>query len=272
MSLTFDTLRRANLARLPRFKNRHGDLSHSEPDGSDWSPAEWLEAVVGELGEFANIAKKVRRGDYTREEAQPLLAKELADVQTYFDILALQWGVDLGAVTVAKFNEVSDRVGAGVYIIDGEVVIRDESSQRQLVMDFAPEAQPEIIYAKHVSVPLEDLRSECTADDLDITELSRKQAETSRHHIWTDIVIDHPDHGLLQYVFGEARTDSGTHEWGENLATGDSPDTMVECIPVVATEVTETRTVYKPLMISCNPETTNPDDVTEGGLADDGLL
>ena len=32
MSLTFDTLRQANIAR-------------SKPDGSDWSPAQWMQAV-----------------------------------------------------------------------------------------------------------------------------------------------------------------------------------------------------------------------------------
>ena len=33
----FSQLRRASLARLPKFKNLKGDPAHLEPDGSDWS-------------------------------------------------------------------------------------------------------------------------------------------------------------------------------------------------------------------------------------------
>lgn len=138
--LTFNTLRAANIARLPQFKNRKGELAHSQPDGSDWTPAQWLQAVMGELGEYANIRKKFERGDFTFEEYAAAAAKELADVQTYLDILARRCldrvvaddvvvdgvkcsyveahhsGVDLGIATMAKFNEVSDRVQSTVYI------------------------------------------------------------------------------------------------------------------------------------------------------------
>lgn len=113
-SLTFAQLRRANTERLPLFKNAKGLPAHSQADGSDWSVAEWLEAVVGELGEFANLHKKVRRGDLTMDEALPQLARELADVQTYLDILAFQLRIDLGEATREKFNEVSMRVGCDV--------------------------------------------------------------------------------------------------------------------------------------------------------------
>lgn len=113
-SLTFDALRAANTARLPLFRNRHGHLAHSQPDGSDWSPAQWLQAVLGELGEYANLRKKFERGDLTDSEFFVEAAKELADVQTYLDILAMQLGVDLGEATIDKFNEVSDRIGVSV--------------------------------------------------------------------------------------------------------------------------------------------------------------
>ena len=115
-SLNFETLREANRARLPLFKNAQGQPAHSEPDGSDWSPAQWLQAVTGELGELANVMKKIDRGDFTQAEAQQQLADELADVQTYLDILAMRLGVDLGRATVDKFNRVSARVKAGVRI------------------------------------------------------------------------------------------------------------------------------------------------------------
>lgn len=118
--LSFRTLRDANVRRLPQFRDAKGNLSHANADGSDWSPAEWLQATVGELGELANLLKKVRRGDFTLEEKMPDIRKEFADVVIYFDILALQFGIDLGEAVREKFNEVSHRVGAEVFIGDDD--------------------------------------------------------------------------------------------------------------------------------------------------------
>lgn len=114
--LTFNTLRGANKARLPEFKNTHGEPAHSEPDGSDWSDAQWLQAVVGELGEYANIKKKIERGDLTAEEGKPLLAKELADTVTYLDLLAFRLGINLGQSVMDKFNEVSERIDCNIRV------------------------------------------------------------------------------------------------------------------------------------------------------------
>lgn len=119
-SLNFDALRGANIARLPQFKNRKGEPAHSEPDGSDWKLSAWCNAVTGELGETANLIKKVERGDMTLDEARADLAKELADVQTYLDILAFRCGVDLGRATVDKFNEVSVRVGSTIRLANDD--------------------------------------------------------------------------------------------------------------------------------------------------------
>lgn len=116
MSLTFDALRKANTERLPQFKNSKGEPAHEKADGSDWSLAEWMNAVSGELGEAANIIKKVRRGDLSIDEARPILAKEFADIVTYLDITAMQAGVNLGEATIEKFNEVSNRVGCEVFL------------------------------------------------------------------------------------------------------------------------------------------------------------
>lgn len=87
MSLTLDNLRIANFIRLPQFKNKHGQLAHSKVDGSDWSPAQWLQALIGELGEFATVREAFERCEITFEEYSVKAAKELADVQTYFSIL-----------------------------------------------------------------------------------------------------------------------------------------------------------------------------------------
>jgi NTP pyrophosphatase (non-canonical NTP hydrolase) len=131
-SLSFTTLRHANLQRLPLFKNSKGKIAHAAPDGSDWSLAEWLESVVGELGEYANNAKKFRRGDINGDEFKALAAKELADVQIYLDILAYRCGVDLGAATRAKFNEVSFRVGAPIYIGENDQIFTDHELNEPL--------------------------------------------------------------------------------------------------------------------------------------------
>lgn len=114
--LTFNTLRGANLKRLPMFRDAKGRTCHSKNDGSDWSPAQWLQAVTGELGEYANLRKKVERGDLTIEEARPMLADELADVVIYLDILAAQLGVNLGEAIISKWNRTSEKVGAPLYI------------------------------------------------------------------------------------------------------------------------------------------------------------
>ena len=114
--LTFNVLRGANKARLPQFKNAKGEPAHEKEDGSDWSLAEWMNAVSGELGEAANIIKKVRRGDLTLEQAKPMLAEEFADIVTYLDITAAQAGINLGEATINKFNKVSKRVGSNIRI------------------------------------------------------------------------------------------------------------------------------------------------------------
>lgn len=96
--LTFNTLREGNIARLPIFKDKHGRIVHTKKDGSDWTPAVWLQALVGELGEYANIRKKFERGDLTLGEFKGLATSELADVQIYLDILAFRLGIDLGSI------------------------------------------------------------------------------------------------------------------------------------------------------------------------------
>lgn len=134
--LSFDILRKANQERLLQFKNPKGELVHRKPDGSDWGLAQWCNAVTGELGEAANIIKKVERGDYSLDEARESLAKELADVVTYLDLLAFRAGVDLGEATVQKFNEVSTRVGSTVFITDsGGGVFRVEDGFTAFLCD-----------------------------------------------------------------------------------------------------------------------------------------
>jgi NTP pyrophosphatase (non-canonical NTP hydrolase) len=124
--VTFSMLRDANIKRLPQFKNKKGELAHPNPDGSDWTPLEWVGAAAGELGELANIVKKVRRGDISPDDiiedkgrritVREWIAKEAADVVCYLDILAYQFDLDLGEAVRRKFNEVSHDIGVDVFI------------------------------------------------------------------------------------------------------------------------------------------------------------
>lgn len=118
MGLSFHQLRAANIARLPQFKNAHGRPAHSRDDGRDWDRAAWLEAMVGEVGEYANVSKKYRRGDITHPQFLDFAKKELPDIMIYLDLLAHNLGIDLGKAVVAKFNEVSKRVGSDVYLFE----------------------------------------------------------------------------------------------------------------------------------------------------------
>lgn len=114
-SLSFIALRAANVRRCPQFKNALGMLS----GGADWSVADWFVALTGEVGELGNYLKKIKRGDFLPADMERVgiaIAKELADVQIYLDLLAWKLNVDLGRATIAKFNEVSDRVECPVFL------------------------------------------------------------------------------------------------------------------------------------------------------------
>ncbi|WP_059296123.1 MazG-like family protein, partial [Pseudomonas syringae group genomosp. 3] len=93
--LSFQELRQANVKRLASSKYKLCE--------QNWQSAHWMNALTGEVGECANIIKKVDRGDYSLEAALPNIARELADIQCYLDILAFKLGIDLGAATVSKF-------------------------------------------------------------------------------------------------------------------------------------------------------------------------
>jgi NTP pyrophosphatase (non-canonical NTP hydrolase) len=108
--LTFRTLRDGNLKRLPLFKRKDGKPAHMKTDGSDWSPASWLQAVIGELGEYANLRKKVERGDFTLAQVKKKLGSELADVVIYLDLLAAQLGIDLGEAVMETWNAKADQL------------------------------------------------------------------------------------------------------------------------------------------------------------------
>lgn len=77
----------------------------------EWKPSGWSNALAGEVGETCNLIKKLERGEVIDKDD---IAKEIADVIIYADILAAQFGIDLGQAVRDKFNEVSRRVESSV--------------------------------------------------------------------------------------------------------------------------------------------------------------
>lgn len=53
------------------------------PQCDDWSPDDWRLALLGELGELANLFKKVRRGDELDDALMANISMEMGDVFAY---------------------------------------------------------------------------------------------------------------------------------------------------------------------------------------------
>lgn len=127
VSLDLAKLREQNVSRLARW--------HGDDDG--WTLADWSNAMCGEAGEAANVVKKIRRtdsalwdkqkypgdgasahaklADLPADEARAALmrdlARELADIVCYADLLAHHAGIDLAAAVIGKFDHVSRAQG-----------------------------------------------------------------------------------------------------------------------------------------------------------------
>lgn len=171
--LTFQQLRDANVERLSSSKYKLCE--------QNWQPAHWVQALVGEVGEAANILKKVDRGDFELKSVLPEIAKELADIQCYLDILAHKLGVDLGDATVGKFNEVSKRIGSDVRLPTGRPVgsvlfchgLEDGWYAIETVID-----DKKIVY----SGDWDTVKSRAIADQLSIELLWSKENPASFRH------------------------------------------------------------------------------------------
>lgn len=93
------------------------------PDGfnhalNSWSTSDWFTAVLGELGEAANIAKKLNRvrdgipgNKETPEALREKLRRELADVDIYLDLLYQHLGIDRETAILDTFNAKSREIG-----------------------------------------------------------------------------------------------------------------------------------------------------------------
>lgn len=92
----------------------------NHPVGS-WSLSDWMTATVGELGEAANVAKKLNRvrdgvpgNKESEEDLRAALEDEIADTFIYLDLLATSQGFSLADVVRRKFNRTSDKIGSGI--------------------------------------------------------------------------------------------------------------------------------------------------------------
>lgn len=86
---------------------------------SDWSLSDWMTAIMGELGEAANVAKKLNRvrdgirgNKETEAELRLRLARELADTFIYLDLTMQSLGLDLADLVVEVFNAKSEQIGS----------------------------------------------------------------------------------------------------------------------------------------------------------------
>jgi len=85
---------------------------------NSWSLSDWMTALAGEVGEAANIIKKMNRArdgipgnKETTVELTQNLAEELADAFIYLDLLTQAAGFDLSDIVEKKFAKTSRKIG-----------------------------------------------------------------------------------------------------------------------------------------------------------------
>lgn len=83
-----------------------------------WSRSDWMTAILGELGEAANVVKKLNRvrdgitgNKETPEQLREKLKAEVADTFIYLDLFAQSEGFDLMQVVIEVFNKKSAEIG-----------------------------------------------------------------------------------------------------------------------------------------------------------------
>ena len=90
---------------------------------NSWSLSDWITATLGELGEAANVVKKLNRirdgipgNNKSKEELTEDLKKEVADTFIYLDLLCQSEGFSLEDAVRQKFNEKSKKLGCDITI------------------------------------------------------------------------------------------------------------------------------------------------------------
>lgn len=90
---------------------------------SSWTTSDWMTATLGELGEAANVVKKLNRirdgipgNKESAGELRDQLRLELADAFIYLDLMAQSCGFDLEGAVRDAFNARSEKIGYPVKI------------------------------------------------------------------------------------------------------------------------------------------------------------
>jgi NTP pyrophosphatase (non-canonical NTP hydrolase) len=85
---------------------------------NSWSLSDWMTATVGEIGEAANIAKKLNRArdgipgnSESPDSLRASFADEIADAFIYLDLMAQSQGIVLEDAVIAKFHRTSKKIG-----------------------------------------------------------------------------------------------------------------------------------------------------------------
>lgn len=114
--LTFEQFSAENRARCESRSGFNHPLS-------GWSTSDWMTALVGEVGEAANVVKKLNRyrdgvpGNKVSEaELRDQLRRELGDVFVYLDLMAQSLGFSIVDAATEVFNAKSADIGYAVRI------------------------------------------------------------------------------------------------------------------------------------------------------------
>jgi NTP pyrophosphatase (non-canonical NTP hydrolase) len=142
----------------------------NHPLGS-WSASDWMVACFGELGEAANVLKKlnrVRDGICGNKETEDVLRRklslELADAYIYLDLFCQSQGVDLEAAVNEAFEAKSKQIGYDDHARENaelrdaalekaEAVASELLAALQAIDGYDARRMKDFISARHIFVP-----------------------------------------------------------------------------------------------------------------------
>lgn len=109
--MTFDDFSRINRERCESPQGFNHPLS-------GWSTSDWMTALMGEVGEAANVVKKLNRvrdgvpgNKLSATELRRQLRRELGDVFVYLDLMAQSLGFSIADAATEVFNSKSIEIG-----------------------------------------------------------------------------------------------------------------------------------------------------------------
>lgn len=111
MPMTFGQFSQANRTRCEAANGFNHPLH-------GWTTSDWMTALVGEVGEAANVVKKLNRyrdgvpgNKVSADDLRDQLRKELGDVFVYLDLMAQSLGFHIADAAVEVFNAKSTDIG-----------------------------------------------------------------------------------------------------------------------------------------------------------------